>query len=380
MNRNLLLVTLSLGIWGVGEGFFIYFQPLYLQQWGADPLMIGGVYSIMGLANAVSQIPAGYLSDRFGSRSIMWGSWILGTLAAWTMALAPSLPFFVVGVGLYGLTGFVLAPMNSYLTNMRGNLTVGRAVSIPSAAFNLGAVLGPVIGGVVAEHLGFKMVYLFAAIIFVFSTAMVLLVHKQEGVHEADQNSNNRVGLLGNSRFLIFLALSFVTLFALYLPQPLTPNFLQNQQQLGSTTIGILGAMGSLGSALAMFFLSHLNVFTGFLISQVFLLISSALFFNGKSVIYFGFAYLFVGGYRLCRAMNLAITRDMIHPSQTGLAYGAVETMNGLSVILAPILAGFLYRRDPYSVYQVSMIILVSVLILNAVILSYMKKRKARQA
>ncbi len=108
-------------------------------------------------------------------------------------------------------------------------------------------------------------------------------------------------------------------------------------------------------------------------------MISSALFFNGKSVIYFGFAYLFVGGYRLCRAMTWAITRDMIHPSNR-VGFGAVETMNGLSVILAPILAGFLYRRDPYSVYQVSMIILVSVLILNAVILSYMKKRKARQA
>ena len=45
MNRNLLLVAISLFTWGVGEGLFIYFQPLYLQQWGADPLMIGAVLS-----------------------------------------------------------------------------------------------------------------------------------------------------------------------------------------------------------------------------------------------------------------------------------------------------------------------------------------------
>jgi DHA1 family tetracycline resistance protein-like MFS transporter len=148
--------------------------------------MIGGVYSIMGLANAVSQIPAGYLSDRFGSRSIMWGSWILGTLAAWTMALAPSLPFFVVGVALYGLTGFVLAPMNSYLTSMRGNLNVGRAVSIPSAAFNLGAVLGPVIGGVVAEH-SVSRWFISSPPLFSFFHGHGSSVHKQEGVHEADR-------------------------------------------------------------------------------------------------------------------------------------------------------------------------------------------------
>ncbi len=49
MNRNLLLVALSLFTWGVGEGLFIYFQPIYLQQWGADPLMIGAVFGEWGL-------------------------------------------------------------------------------------------------------------------------------------------------------------------------------------------------------------------------------------------------------------------------------------------------------------------------------------------
>ncbi len=82
MRRNLLLVTISLFAWGMGEGLFIYFQPLYLQEFGADPVMIGSIFGEMGIAMAVFQIPAGYLSDRFGDRSIMWGSWFLGTFAA----------------------------------------------------------------------------------------------------------------------------------------------------------------------------------------------------------------------------------------------------------------------------------------------------------
>ena len=118
MNRNLLLVAISLFAWGMGEGLFIYFQPLYLQEWGADPVMIGTIFGAMGISMAVFQIPAGYLSDRFGSRSLMWASWLLGTSAAWTMALARTLPMFVVGLILYGLTSFVMAPMNSYITNV----------------------------------------------------------------------------------------------------------------------------------------------------------------------------------------------------------------------------------------------------------------------
>ena len=72
MNRNLILIAISLFAWGVGEGLFIYFQPLYLQQFGANPVLTGAVFSGMGIAMGLSQIPAGYLSDRYGSRSLMW--------------------------------------------------------------------------------------------------------------------------------------------------------------------------------------------------------------------------------------------------------------------------------------------------------------------
>ena len=378
MNRNLLLVTLAMGAWGVGEGFFIYFQPLYLQQWGADPLLIGGIYGAMGITMALAQIPAGYLSDRLGSRNIMWLSWILGTVSAWTMALANSLPLFVVGIVFYGLAGFVMAPMNSYITNVRGNYSIGRAIAIPSGFYSLGAVIGPIIGGLVADKLGFKAVYIIAAIIFIISTTIILFVQKKPEVHHVDQESLNPKGLLKNTRFMAFLGVVLITTFALYLPQPFTPSFLQNQQHLTSTTIGILGAFGSLGSALAMLFLSHLGSLTGFFISQVMLLGFALLFLKGNNTILFGLGYVFIGGYRLCRVMVLSIGRSLIHPAETGLAYGLMETMNAVTLIIAPILAGVLYRDDPYSMYRVGLILLVSVLVVNVIIFTVINKRKAR--
>lgn len=141
--RDLLLMGLSLFTWGVGEGMFIYFQPLYLQKWGANPVEIGAILSMMGIAMAVAQAPAGYLSDRVGSRPVMWASWVLGTIAAGLMALAGSLPLFVTGLLTYGLTSFVVAPMNSYITSVRGGWSVERALTIVSSMFHLGAVAGP---------------------------------------------------------------------------------------------------------------------------------------------------------------------------------------------------------------------------------------------
>ncbi len=380
MNRNLLLVTISLCVWGIGEGFFIYFQPLYLQELGADPLLIGGILGAMGIAMAVAQIPAGYLSDRFGSRSIMWISWILGTSAAWVMALANSLPMFVVGMTLYGLTGFVIAPMNSYITNVRGNLTVGRALALPSGFYSLGAVIGPIIGGIVADKLQLRAVYFIAGALFIVSTLIVLFVQKKSEAHHADVDSTQEKGLLKNYKFLGFLLIVFLTLFAMYLPQPFTPSFLQNQQNLSRTTIGILGAFGSLGSAIAMLSLSNLKSWAGFLISQLWLVLFAFLFLTGKSTFLFGLGYFFIGGYRLCRIMVLAIARPLIHPEETGLAYGLIETVSSITVILAPVLAGALYKTDPYSIYRITLYLLVGVIALNMVIYSTLNKRKAQKA
>jgi len=375
MNRNLLLVALSLFTWGAGEGLFIYFQPLYLQQWGADPVMIGGIFGAMGIAMAVSQIPAGYLSDRYGARSLMWASWLLGTTSAWMMALAKTLPVFVVGLILYGLTSFVMAPMNSYITKVRGNWSVGRALTFCSGLYNLGAVLGPVTGGFIADRLGLRTVYLIAAVIFVISTLIILFASKNPEPHHADQESSNNMGLLKNSRFLMFLGITLVTMFALYLPQPFTPNFLQNQQGFSLTTIGLFGAIGSLGNAFATLALGSLRPIVGFLVGQAWVLLFSIIYLSADLPFWFGFGYFFIGGYRLCRSMVLAIARTLVHPRQTGLAYGMVETMNAIAIVVAPVLAGILYRRNPYLNYSVSIGLISAVILLNLFILVQSKRK-----
>ncbi|HOV06927.1 MAG TPA: MFS transporter [Anaerolineaceae bacterium] len=376
MNRNLLLVALSLFTWGVGEGLFIYFQPIYLQQWGADPLMIGAVFGGMGIAMALSQIPAGYLSDRYGARTLMLLSWILGTASACIMALANSLPVFIIGLILYGLTGSVQAPMNSYITNVRGNWGIGRALTFTSGLFNVGAIIGPISGGAIASHLGLKTVYLIAALVFMISTAIIFFAGKNLETHQADLESLHSGSLTHNPRFMTFLVMTFLTMFALYLPQPFTPNFLQNQQGLPLTTIGLFGAIGSLGNAVAMLALGHLNAVAGFLISQGWLLLFSFIYSKAELPVWFGIGYFFIGGYRLCRSMVLAIARSLVHPRQTGLAYGMVETMNAIAVVLAPALAGYLYSLNPYLIYQTALGLTLAVLLLNFGMLVLVRKKQ----
>lgn len=354
MTRDLRVMAVSLFAWGVGEGMFLIFMTLTLQNWGADPVKIGAILSAMGAAMALVQIPAGMLADRVGSRPIMWASWVLGTLSAAVMALAPSLTVFVAGLLIYGLTSFVTAPMNSYIASVRGKWSVERALTVVSAMFHLGAFAGPLIGGVIGERWGLQIVYQISAVIFLGSTIIVLTARKPP-VEEAHEVHAVKPGLASNPRFFGLIALIFLSLFTMILPQPLTPNYLQNQQGFDLQQIGIIGAAGSLGNALIMLAAGHLSATAGFLLGQAFVGLFALFLWRSETPLLLTVGYFFIGGYRLCRSMALAYARSIVKVSEVGLAFGLVEFANAAASIVAPLAAGFLYDRNPQQVYTVSL-------------------------
>src|SRR5258708_6083323 len=95
IDPSLLWLTSAPFVWGIGEGMFMIFEPIYLSQLGANPLQIGTILGAAGVAMLAAHIPAGYLADRIGRRPLLFASWILGLIATWMMALAQALPLFV---------------------------------------------------------------------------------------------------------------------------------------------------------------------------------------------------------------------------------------------------------------------------------------------
>ena len=353
MSCDLVFLFISLFTWGIGEGMFFYFQPIYLQQLGADTMMIASVFSAFGAAMMIAHIPAGLLADRIGRKPLLVVAWSCGLLSTWVMALARTLPVFIAGMLLYGLTAFVSSPLNSYITAARGKLTPARAMTFMSASFNFGAVIGPLIGGWIGEHTGLRLVYFIAACLFIVSTGILLFIKSQPRDHHDPESPPAR--LLTNTRFIGFLSLIFFAMFVMYLPQPLTPRFLQNERGLSLVSIGLLGSTNSLGNALLNLLLGQLGARLGFLLSQVCVGLFALLLWQGRGMPWYTVGYFLLGGFRVVRSFILAQVRLLIHPSQMGLAYGMAMTFDSLSAVLAPLLAGILYTRDPAVVYPISL-------------------------
>ena len=365
MNPALLILAIGLFTWGLGEGIFFFFQPLYLAELGADPLEIGTILGGAGVAMTLVHIPAGYLADKFGRRPLIRTAWASGLIFSIVMASARTLPLFVIGLIFYSFTTFVISPLNSYVTAARGKLSVERVLTFISAVFSLGMVLGPLLGGWLGDRFGLRSLYIVASGIFVISTTLIFSLPPQP-VHEARAEFSPKT-LLKNKQYLGFLALLFFIIFALYLPQPLTQNFLQEERGLSLGQIGSLGSLSALGNVVLNLFLGQMGARTGFLLGQLATAFFAFLIWRGSGMGFYGVAYFLLGGYRATRSLAAAHVNSLVDDAQMGLAYGLTETTSAFPLILAPPLAGYLYSTDSASPYPLSLLLIFVGIILTLI-------------
>lgn len=369
MSLDLILVAASLFLYGIGEGLFFYFQPLYLEQLGADPVQIGVVLSLYGLMMAVAQVPAGYLADRFGRRPLIWAAWIQGALAAWIMYLAPGQSLFITGMLLYAMTYYVMSPMNSYITIARGRWPVGRAILMCSSAFNLGMVIGPLSGGILGERYGLRQVYLLAAFIFMAATVVILFIRRQPV--EKRPGEQGGFGFLANPRHQAYLLVVLLAAFATYLPIPFSQNFLNGQRGLNLETIGWLTALTGIGVAVLSIGLSYLKDRHSFLLAQLAVGLFAWLLWRETSLPAYALGYFLLGGYKTVRSLAVAQTRELVHTSNMGLAYGVTEMTGSLASMAAPLLAGVVYAYQPVWIFPFT---ILAILISAAVSLRFVPR------
>ena len=359
MNRSLLFVAVALLLWGFGEGMFFNFVPIYLdRQFLLSEYEIGLVLGAFGFSMAITHIPAGRLADRIGRRPLLVVAWILGLMSTFIMGLALGLPLFLTGLFGYGLTAFVASPLSSYVTAARGNWPIGTVLSLTSATFGLGMALGPITGGWIGDHYGMRMSFLMAALMFVLSTVFIFFIERQPvDRHDPEAPPPD---LRSNRHFMILMGVIAFAIFAMYLAQPLTPNFLEGVRGLSLSDTGIIFTAGALGNSLLAILLSRVHPRRGFLIPQALEILFALAIWKGTSLPVYVLGYFLLGGFRAGRPMALAQARELVHDSQMGVTYGIMETISAIIFILTPPLAGILFERDPMIVYPLSIVLIAA--------------------
>ncbi len=150
-----LLMTLTVN--AIGFGIIVPVTPQLVMELGHVTLpratVIGGALAMVyALCQFLSGPTVGSLSDRFGRRPVLLISLLGFSLEFALMAMSSSLIWLFVARMLSGVFGSTQGPAQSAIADITDQADRSRIFGLLGAAFGIGFVLGPAIGGFLSEY------------------------------------------------------------------------------------------------------------------------------------------------------------------------------------------------------------------------------------
>ena len=149
--RALGLVLLIVFVDLVGFGILIPVIPLYAEAFGASEFVVGLLLASYSVTQFVFAPLLGRLSDERGRRPVLLLS-LAGSVVAWTLfGLAGALWVLFLARLIAGAMGGNIAAAQAYVADVTTPENRARGLGLIGAAFGLGFVFGPAIGGLVSS-------------------------------------------------------------------------------------------------------------------------------------------------------------------------------------------------------------------------------------
>jgi DHA1 family tetracycline resistance protein-like MFS transporter len=164
MKRSpLLVIFITVFIDLVGFGIVIPVLPFYAEgtKFGATPSQVGLLFASYSVLQFVFSPVLGRLSDKYGRRPILFIS-LLGTaLGFLILGFATTLLMLFVGRIIDGISGGNISTAQAYIADVTTEENRAKGMGLIGAAFGLGFVFGPAIGGILSRW-GINVPFLFA--------------------------------------------------------------------------------------------------------------------------------------------------------------------------------------------------------------------------
>jgi MFS transporter, DHA1 family, multidrug resistance protein len=371
-----------------GFSFCFPFLPLYLaRDLGVHnshdlALWTGVTGSAAGLTSAVVSPFWGVLADRYGRKSMLLRAMIGGGLSVGLFAVARSpLDLLVLRI-LQGAASGTVAASTTLVATGTPREHVGRAMGVLSSSVALGSAVGPFAGGVAANYIPLRYVFLGGGLLLLIAVVPVIF-----GVREAPlvrRVRQERTGMLATLRTagpgaMLAVAVLLVAQSLLQIAwsggQPLISlRLLQLSPSSAASATGIAFAASGVASAISGISYSRIAQGWGYrwlaAIASVFAaagLLATGLAPNAVLIV----AASFVGG--LCVGAALPAITAMLGletPTEVqgrvfGLSASATALGFGLGPLLAGTIAGVLSIQIGF--YVMSAVALVLALLVSAV-------------
>lgn len=125
-----------------------------------DAVLLSWIASSYLLASAIFLLPFGKLADIVGRKKIFLSGMVVFTITNALLALSPNSTMFIIFRAMQGLgASMIFGTGIAIITSVYPPKERGKAIGITTAAVYMGLSLGPFLGGLMTEHLGWRGIF-----------------------------------------------------------------------------------------------------------------------------------------------------------------------------------------------------------------------------
>ena len=365
----------------LGFGIIIPLLPYYAEHFGANPNEVTLLMASYSLMQLIFSPILGRISDIYGRKKILVLCLIGSAISYFLLYFATNFALVLFARSVAGLFGSTTAIANAYVTETTSSMNRSKGVGLIGAAFGLGLVFGPVIGGYFGggdiNNIDYKTPFFFASLVAIISCILayfILIEPKKRNKQFISINFldsfKDLIDLFKIPALLFLIILSFLitfsfagfeTTFALWTERAM--NWASRQTGYAFTFTALLVAIiqgvfigkltkkfGELKLLITSCFLMLVGLFFITLSAQNLFYLTIALGILGISV--------GLGNPSLNSLLSKNLSKGII-----GASFGVVQSVGSLARILSPLAMGNLFyffgKNSPYNAGAFLMFILL---------------------
>ncbi|KER09435.1 MAG: MFS transporter [[Candidatus Thermochlorobacteriaceae] bacterium GBChlB] len=353
----------------IGFGIVLPLLPNYARELGASPFLIGLCAAAYSVMQFFSSPIWGTFSDTVGRRPIILSSVATSVVSYLIFSQAHSIWLLLVSRVLAGIGSANVSVTQAYITDISTKDTRSKYLGILGAAFGLGFVLGPPLGGFIKTAYGTDVVgYTAAAFTFIdlllayFLLPESLKERKTDGASFKVFNAHGFLEALRRPAVNRLMVISFCFIFAFVNMQISVPllwkeHYAMTDEHIGYlfSFIGIVSVIvqGGLIGRFSKQFGERALLLAGvvLMLAGILLLpyIPTSLMF---SIGLIGLIFLAVGN-GLVTPVNTALISLYTPPEEQGETLGIAQSIGSLARITGPFSGSLFYALDYHAPYWV---------------------------
>lgn len=362
------LLLMNLFIAFLGIGLVIPVLPTLMNELGITGTTVGYLTAAFAIAQLIISPFAGRAADKWGRKiMIVVGLFIFG-ISEFLFGFGKEIEWLFVSRILGGISAaFIMPAVTAFIADITNLDTRPKALGYMSAAISTGFIIGPGIGGFLAEF-GTRIPFFFAGALGTFAAVLSIILLSEPDRTEEENNEHGSEGKSGFRRitvpkYFIAFILIFIASFGLAAFESFFSLFVDHKFGFKPSDIAIIITGGAIFGAVAQVILfNRLTRIWGEIKLIRYSLILSAILVFLMTAVHSYFSILLVTfivfvGFDLFRPAVTSYLSN-IAGNEQGFVGGMNSMFTSLANISGPILGGILFDIDINYPYYFATVIL----------------------